>query len=108
MHPKSVQKLKRRIQTLQARMADVGPVMRGSVVRLGTTCGHPRCRCARGDKHLQTYFSLNRDGKTVLMFLGKSREVETRRYVGNYRRLLALAEEITTVMMELVKQKDFV
>jgi hypothetical protein len=40
-------------------MADIGPVMRGSVVKLGTKCGNPKCKCAHGDKHVQYYFSLS-------------------------------------------------
>jgi DNA-binding sugar fermentation-stimulating protein len=107
MQPKSALKLQRRRDALLSQLPALGPVMRGSVVRLGTRCGHPRCRCARGEKHQQTYFSLNKEGKTVLLFLGKSREAEARQYVENYHLLMAWVEEMTAVMMEGVKHKAF-
>ncbi len=43
-------KMKRRMQTLQGQLGRLGPVMRGSVVKIGT-------------KNKQSYFSLNKNKK---------------------------------------------
>jgi hypothetical protein len=54
-------RIKQRISVLQKQMAKIGPFMRGSVVVIGT-------------RNKQPYFSLNKDKKTKLIYLGKKRE----------------------------------
>ena len=105
MDKKSEQKLKRKLQSLKSQMATIGPVMRGSVVKLGTTCGNPKCRCAKGDKHMQFFFSLTKNKKTKIMFLGNTRVVKAKQCVKNYRRLLKIIDEMTFINMELLKAK---
>lgn len=103
MDKKKIQQLKRRRKLLGKKMMGLGPIMRGSVVELGTTCGNANCRCARGEKHRQYYFSLSRKGKTKIIYLGKSREAIAREYSENYKTLTDIIEEMTTINMELLK-----
>ncbi len=103
MNKKTENKLKSRLHCLKKQMADIGPVMRGSVVKLGTKCGNLKCKCAHGDKHVQYYFSLSKDRKTKLIFLGNSRVAKANQYTANYRKLLDLTEEMTSINIELVK-----
>jgi hypothetical protein len=49
------------------------------------------------------YFSLNKDKKTRLIYLGRKHEAKTREYSENYRRLPAIIEEMTTLNMELLR-----
>lgn len=80
-----------RLHALLAQLPTLGPFMRGSVVRLG-----PR----------QTaMLSLNKNGKTRLVYLGESRIEQAMRYSENYKRLLALTEEITLLLMDLLKAR---
>lgn len=79
-----------RLSALADELAKVGPVMRGSVVIIGT-------------RNKQPYFSLNKDKKTRLIYLGRKREAKAREYSENYRRLLAIVEEMTTLNMELLR-----
>ena len=67
--------------------------MRGSVVIIGT-------------RNKQPYFSLNKDKKTRLIYLGKKRERRAREYSANYRTLLAIIEEMTLLNMALLKDYD--
>jgi hypothetical protein len=103
MDKKKMQKLRRRLTRLETTMAGLGPVMRGSVVELATTCGNPNCRCARGHKHKKLYYSMSRKGKTTLVYLGKSRALLARQYSDNYKRLLEIVEEMTTINMQLLR-----
>ena len=57
MDKKEVARMKRRVRTLQKQLGNLGPVMRGSVVVIGT-------------RNKQPYFSLNKDKKTKLIYLG--------------------------------------
>jgi hypothetical protein len=64
--------------------------MRGSVVVIGT-------------RNKQSYFSLNKDKKTHLIYLGKKREDRAKEYSANYKKLLAIVEEMTLLNMKLLK-----
>jgi len=65
--------------------------MRGSVVVIGT-------------RNKQPYFSLNKNKKTQLIYLGKKRQDKAREYSQNYKRLLEIVEEMTIINMELLKE----
>ena len=90
MDKKKVAKMKKRVKTLQKQLGMLGPVMRGSVVVIGT-------------RNKQSYFSLNKDKKTKLIYLGKKREVRAKEYSANYKKLLEIVEEMTILNMELLK-----
>ena len=86
-------KTTRRLATLHRQLARLGPLMRGSVVIIGT-------------RNKQPYFSLNKDKKTRLIYLGKKREARAREYSANYQQLLAIVEEMTLLNMQLLKDYD--
>lgn len=91
MDTKELTKMKRRIKTLQNQLGKLGPLMRGSVVIIGT-------------RNKQPYFSLNKNKKTRLIYLGKKREDKAREYSQNYKELLEIVEEMTIINMELLKE----
>jgi len=91
MDKKEMTKLNRRIKTLQNQLGKLGPVMRGSVVVIGT-------------RNKQPYFSLNKNKKTQLIYLGKKREDKAREYSQNYKKLLEIVEEMTIINMTLLKE----
>ena len=91
MDKKEMTKLNRRIKTLQNQLGKLGPVMRGSVVIIGT-------------RNKQPYFSLNKNKKTRLIYLGKKREDKAREYSQNYKKLLEIVEEMTIINMTLLKE----
>ncbi len=90
MDKKDLTRMKRRVTTLQKQLGNLGPVMRGSVVVIGT-------------RNKQPYFSLNKDKKTKLIYLGNKREIRAREYSANYKKLLEITEEMTILNMELLK-----
>ena len=88
---KSVGSMLRTVRKLQEELGRLGPVMRGSVVVIGT-------------RNKQPYFSLNKDKRTRLIYLGQKRVDLAREYSKNYKRLLAIVEEMTILNMELIKR----
>jgi len=90
MDAKERAKITRRLTDLHQQLASVGPLMRGSVVMLGTRNKYP-------------YFSLNKDKKTKIIYLGKKREAKARQYSENYQRLMKITEEMTLLNMALLK-----
>jgi len=91
MEKSELAKMKRRVKTLQNQLGKLGPVMRGSVVIIGT-------------RNKQPYFSLNKNKKTRLIYLGKKRENKAREYSHNYKKLLEIVEEMTIINMTLLKE----
>ena len=91
MGKKELAKMKRRVKSLQNRLAQLGPVMRGSVVVIGT-------------RNKQSYFSLNRNKKTQMIYLGKKRQARAKEYSDNYKKLRAIVEEMTMINMTLLKK----
>jgi len=85
-------KMNRRVKTLHKQLGALGPVMRGSVVIIGT-------------RNKQPYFSLNKNKKTCLIYLGKEKEDKARQYSQNYKKLLEIVEEMTVINMALLKEK---
>jgi len=90
MEKKELARMKRRVMTLQKRLGELGPVMRGSVVVIGT-------------RNKQPYFSLNKNRRTQLIYLGKKREAKAREYSDSYQTLREIVEEMTQLNMELLK-----
>lgn len=90
MHTKQVVRMKLQVRHLQEALGNLGPVMRGSVVVIGT-------------RNKQPYFSVNKNKKTRLIYLGNKRVALAREYSDNYKHLLAIIEEMTDLNMELLK-----
>ena len=91
MEKSELAKMNRRVKTLQKQLGTLGPVMRGSVVIIGT-------------RNKQPHFSLNKNKKTCLIYLGKEKEDTARQYSQNYKKLLEIVEEMTTLNMMLLKE----
>ena len=91
MEKRALAKMKRRVKALQKELGELGPVMRGSVVIIGT-------------RNKQPYLSLNKDKKTQLIYLGKKREDRARQYSANYKRMREIVEEMTQLNMNLLKE----
>jgi len=89
----SVGAMQRRVRKLQKELGQLGPVMRGSVVVIGT-------------RNKQPYFSLNKDKRTLLIYLGQKqgRNAVAEECSKNYKRLLAIVEEMTILNMQLIKR----
>jgi len=102
---KTVENLEMEIGSIQKKLKELGPVMRGSVIELKNKCGNKNCVCARGMKHRQIYFSMNLGGRTKMMFLGNKRKPEADVYSGNYKRMMELVDEMTLANMRLLKEK---
>lgn len=90
MTEKEIGAAKKRITVLERQLAKLGSVMRGNIV-------------TNGPKHPQAYFSLNKDGKTRLIYLGEARLSKATKLSENYRKLVEITEEMTVINMALLK-----
>ena len=79
------------MKELHQQLGEIGPIMRGSIVYIG-------------NKKKYSHFSLNKDKKTHLIYLGKKREAKAKEYSENYKKLLDIIEEMTILNMSLLKE----
>jgi hypothetical protein len=91
METKELKEIRRKIRNVRKEMSKIGPVMRGTVVVIGT-------------RNKQPYFSLNKDKKTHLIYLGRKKEALAREYSENYKKLLELIEETTILNMTILRK----
>jgi hypothetical protein len=82
-----------KLKALEKQLGKCGPLMRGTIV-------------TNGVKHRQAYFSLNKDKKTHLIYLGEGRLPLATKMSENYKRLLEIVEEMTVLNMALLKNMD--
>lgn len=93
MKNNEIKALKNEISNLQKQICKIGPMMRGSIVRIGT-------------KNKQPYFSVNINKKTKLIYLGEKRESRAKEYLDNYKLLQNIIETMTELNMKLLKLEN--
>ena len=84
------EKIVKEMDELMEEIRALGPMMRGSVTIMGT-------------KNKQPYFSVGVRGKTKIIYLGEKRSLLAKKYLENYKRMLAIIETMTVLNMELLK-----
>ena len=92
---KEINKLKRRLNTLEKQFKALGPVMRGSIVKLNMQTGDK--------KYPANYFSAKINKKTKLIYLGEKKLNIAKEYNDNYIKLKVIIEEMTKTSMEIIR-----
>ena len=87
-----LKKMKVRLKHLQKELRNIGPIMRGSVVYIGSV-------------YKKYYFSVSMCKKTQIIYLGRQRAKYAKEYADNYKKLLDIIEEMTIIYMKLMKKK---
>ena len=93
MTPAEEREARKKLKMLEKQLGRCAPLMRGTIV-------------TNGIKHRQAYFSLNKDKKTHLIYLGEGRLHLATQMSENYKKLLGIIEEMTTLNMALLKNQD--
>ena len=107
MEEREVRRLQQKRKLLLQRMAQIEDFLRGSVVLMKRPCTYARCRrCASGERHPTWVVTVSQKGKTRTVYLGASRVAAARRMAENYRRLLALVEEVARINVVLLTGRE--
>jgi hypothetical protein len=89
---------------LLARIRALGPMVHGSLVEAKRTCGKKGCRCAQGEPHTAFYLSRRVEGKTRLEHVSRDQATAVRRWRKEHDRLVALVEELTTALLQELRE----
>lgn len=99
----SIEMLQKRRDAKLRKLADIGPVLEGSLAQIGVKCGNPNCRCARGQKHRSHILKRDVRGKTQSLYVPVDMVEDARKWVEEYRRVRALLREISELNREIIR-----
>jgi hypothetical protein len=79
-------------------------VLRGSILERSVRCGQPNCRCASGERHAATVFSVSfPGGRTEQISLPAAVVPTVRGWVANYQRWWEIIEKVSGINRELLR-----
>lgn len=98
--------LKYRRRRLARQVPDLERLLRGSLVERYKKCGKPGCHCVHSRGHGPAlYLSVTlAPGQTRSYYVPEEQRRRIERYLGNYRKLRDVVEEITAVNRELLER----
>jgi hypothetical protein len=99
--------LRNRREGLTKRLPPLGEILRGSLMERYLTCGHPDCKCARGERHGPVWYlsvtldQSHRAGSTV----APGQVEQVRRWIENYHQVKERLEKISDINRELLRRE---
>lgn len=79
-------------------------LIKGSVVTVFKACGHPNCRCARGEKHGPfLYLSASVGGRTRTWHIPKKHERRVEARANSYKRFRTARQRLGEIQRDLVQ-----
>jgi len=101
-----MEKLTQKRSALLAELGTLGPVVRGSITQVCSTCNRAGCICSRRTTkraYRLTYKDAQQKTKTVYIPRGKIGEV--RKMLANYKRMRKLSEQLIEINIEILKSE---
>ncbi len=99
-------RLKYRRRRLTRQLPDLERLLRGSLVERYKKCGKPGCHCVHSKGHGPAlYLSVTlAPGQTRSYYVPEEQRRRIERYLGNYRKLREVVEEITAINRDLLER----
>jgi hypothetical protein len=96
---------------VQKKLAELGPILPGSISEQWNVCGTPGCRCKDAKnpiKHGPYYqLSFSVAGKSSTMFIKKEDLGEVRKRIGRYQQFKTLTTELVQAHVALARKNGF-
>lgn len=102
-----MKKLNQKRSDLLAKLYALGPVVRGSITQVCSTCNRVSCICKGHPSkraHRLTYKDAQQKTKTV--YIPRGRLGEVRKMLANYKRMRQLSEQLIEINVELFKSES--
>lgn len=84
-------------------LARTKPFISGSLARVGTHCGNPACRCARGEKHEAFILTKKVRGKSATLYIPKDLVEQVKGWTDEWKRLKRLLAEVSGLNERIVR-----
>ena len=96
--------LRRERHKLLGKLSELSHVIHGSYFERYSTCSRTNCACHEGKKHgPRAYVALRRQGKPKQHYVQKTQVTAVRDGIGQYHRMLQIADRITEINLELMR-----
>ena len=99
--------LQKRRRGLARMLPPAEETLRGSLMRRYVTCGHPSCKCTRGERHGPIWYltvTLG-PGRTTGAVVPPEEAERVRHWIANYRRMKNDLEKISQINRELLQRQ---
>jgi len=97
----------RKVRSALAKRVYERRLLRGSLVTMARTCGNPRCKCARGEKHVSLYLSIRVKGRRKMIYVPSDWEATIRYWVGSCQEVDGLVDQVSQACLErFLRQTD--
>ena len=96
----------RQFRSRLAQLAGGHGLLHGTIVERFRTCGNPRCKCARGEKHRAVCLFLRQEGKLRQLYIPQAYEERVRQWVANHQELKKLVDQISEFYWQRVQQRQ--
>ncbi|MGH8533754.1 MAG: DUF6788 family protein [Gammaproteobacteria bacterium] len=108
MQEKSTATLRRRRTWLLRQLPPLDAVLRGSLIERYKRCGKPTCKCAQGLGHGPKYYlSVSRSNERPAMdYVPQAEHARVVQYLGNYRHIREILEELCAINRELLRRRE--
>jgi hypothetical protein len=101
----------RRVEQLTGKLAQIGPMLPGSISEQWNVCGTPGCRCKDPDKPVKhgPYYQLSFTvgGRSSTMFIKKENLPEARRRLKRYQEFKTLCSDLVHAYVTLARKTGF-
>ncbi len=100
--------LKRKRRELLEKLPNLAHILRGSLIERYKRCGKPGCKCLKNRGHgPKFYLSISQTGQKPHMdYIPQALEKEVAEYLGNYRTVREILEEICQINLELIRRRE--
>lgn len=86
------------------KLAEIGPILQGSIARVGVKCGNPDCKCARGEKHTSNILTKKVNGKTKSVYVPADMLEEAKQWTQEYKKVKELMKEISNYNEQILRK----
>jgi excinuclease UvrABC ATPase subunit len=86
------------------QLALAKPLVAASLCRVARRCGHPNCKCARGEPHTAHVLTYKVKGKTKTVHVPKDMVEEVTQWVEEHKRIKKLLREISDLSLTIIRR----
>lgn len=89
------------------KLAAVKPFIAGTVVEYEKVCGNPKCKCARGEKHVAQHLTFkDKNQKTVSVYIPADALQEVKEWTEEYKRIKELLQQASDLQREILRRRS--
>ena len=86
------------------KLGTLGPMVAASLCRRMVTCGNPRCKCARGEKHESWCLTYKDKAKTKTVHVPREMVEEVSKWVQEHKQAKELISEISNLGLQIIRR----